>query len=352
MYFWPMKKRFAIVGCGRVANRHALEILKHGELTAVCDIIPERADEFAANYGGHPYYNIEDMLLHAADFDVISICTPNGLHARHSIVSLEAGKDVLCEKPLAISIAEGAEMVDVAARLQKKLYVVKQNRFNPPVIALKKLIDSGRLGRLYSFQLNCFWNRGKAYYDESSWRGTRNMDGGILFTQFSHFLDVLTWLLGDIDVEYARVENLNHPYIEIDDSGMAILKTKTGAQGTLNYNINCYSKNLEGSLTIFAEHGTVKIGGQYLNNLEYQDVKGQPVETENSLNGANDYGHYQGSMSNHNHIYEHLLQALSNPAYLYTSAEEGLKTVALIENIYKAAGIAPVNAHLQENSII
>lgn len=339
-----MKKRFGIVGCGRVAHRHAAEILKNGTLAAVCDIIPERADEFSATYGGKAYYSLADMLAHAQDIDVLSICTPNGLHAGHSIAGLEAGKDVLCEKPLSISIAEGTKMVEAAAAAGRRLYVVKQNRFNPPVIALKKLMETEGLGKIFSFQLNCFWNRGKDYYSESEWRGTKAMDGGILFTQFSHFIDVLAWLLGDLKVEYANVQNLHHPYIEIEDSGMAILKTAEGAYGTLNYNINCNSKNLEGSLTIFAENGTVKIGGQYLNKLEYADLKGHNLEIEESSNGANDYGHYQGSMSNHNHIYEHLLLALQNPGYQYTSAVEGLKTVAIIEEIYKAAGITAIHA--------
>ena len=159
-----MKPRFALIGCGRIAKRHAEQIIKHGILAGVCDIIPQKADEMAALFNTKAYYAIEEILALEKNLDVVSICTPNGLHANHSILALEAGCNVLCEKPLCIKAADGKAMIAAATKANKKLFVVKQNRYNPPVAFLKELIDNGKLGKIYSFQINCFWNRPDVYY--------------------------------------------------------------------------------------------------------------------------------------------------------------------------------------------
>jgi predicted dehydrogenase len=331
--------RFAIIGCGRIARRHAENILNNGTLVAVCDIIPERADAFAMEFIAKAYYSLEALLeREKQNIDVLSVCTPNGLHALHSIKALEAGIHVLCEKPMAINVHDCGEMIKSAERNNKRLFIVMQNRFNPPVVAVKKAIDQSIFGKIYSVQLSCFWNRNPDYY-RNSWRGTKLLDGGTLFTQFSHFIDLLYWLIGDVKDIKAFIANMGHKnIIEFEDTGVVTLKFYNGVLGTINYTVNSYRRNMEGSLTIFGEKGTVKIGGQYLNELEYQNIEGFEFKDLPKGNIANNYGQYQGSMSNHNLIYRNLVDVLLNGASISTNSYEGLKTVEIIDRIYTTAG--------------
>ncbi|MEO6670180.1 MAG: Gfo/Idh/MocA family oxidoreductase [Ferruginibacter sp.] len=328
-----MKPTFAIIGCGRIAKRHAEQIVKVGTLVAVCDIVPENAAEFAHEYDAKIYLSIEDLLDNEPGIDVISICTPNGLHAEHAILALKADKHVLCEKPLCISVADAKEMVETANIMDKKLFIVKQNRYNPPVAFVKQLLEDDKLGNIFSFQINCFWNRPPQYYT-NTWKGTHKMDGGTLFTQFSHFIDLLYWFLGDVKEVKSIRRNYEHPLNDIEDCGVAIIEMLGGAIGTLNYTVNCYQKNMEGSFSIFGKKGSVKIGGQYLNTLEYQCIDGEEIKTLPAGNQANNYGFYQGSMSNHDKVYENLIKALNDPGHEFASAHDGLKTVEIIEKIY------------------
>lgn len=328
--------RFAIVGCGRIANRHAEHINNLAQLAAVCDIDKGKADTLAAEYGVKAYYTIEDMLENEKDVAVMSICTPNGLHAEHSIKSLKAGYHVLCEKPLATSVTDCGEMIKTAEQCNRRLFAIKQNRFNPPVAAVKSAIDSGKLGKIYSVQLSCFWNRNPQYY-ENSWKGTLDLDGGTLYTQFSHFIDLLYWMIGDVKNAKAFTSNYDHKdIIEFEDTGVVILEFYNGAIGTINYTVNSFDKNMEGSLTIFGEKGTIKIGGQYLNELEYQSIENYKIDNLPEGNKANSYGTYQGSMSNHDMVYKNLIDVLSKDGSISTSAFEGLKTVEIIDKIYSS----------------
>ena len=329
--------KFAIVGCGRIAQRHAEHISHLGKLVAVCDVASEKVNALAGKYGAKAFNNLTDMLSGCPEIEVVAVCTPNGLHAEHSIQALKAGCHVLCEKPMALSVPDCSAMINAAERANKRLFIVKQNRFNPPVEAVKKLIDEDRLGKIYSIQLSCFWNRNENYY-QNSWKGTKDLDGGTLFTQFSHFIDLLYWFVGDVDWVSARTGNFHHQgLIEFEDTGMAILKFNNGAIGTVNYTVNAYKKNMEGSLTIFAEKGTVKIGGQYLNELEYQSLEGDPVSNLPPGNPPNNYGQYVGSMSNHDQVYKNLISVLEGQGTIATSGMEGLKTVEIIEKIYRQA---------------
>jgi predicted dehydrogenase len=265
--------KFAIIGCGRIAQRHAEHISNFGELIAVCDIEFEKAEKLGEEYNVKAYKSIADLLSNESEVDVVSICTPNGLHAEHSIKTLNAGFHVLCEKPMAINSHDCGRMIQAAEKHNKRLFVIKQNRFNPPVAAVKKAIEEGKFGNIYSVQLSCFWNRNEDYY-ENSWKGTKDIDGGTLFTQFSHFIDLLYWLIGDVKRANAFVNNYHHKgIIEFEDTGVVSLEFYNGAIGTINYTVNSYGGNMEGSLSIFGEKGTVKIGGQYLNELEYQNIE-------------------------------------------------------------------------------
>ena len=329
--------KFAIIGCGRIAQRHAEHIHNKGKLVAVCDVVKEKADAIGKKYSAHAYYSLEDLLQSEKGIDVVSICSPNGLHAEHAIKSLQAGVHVLCEKPMAINVYDCGEMIKAAEKTNKRLFAIKQNRFNPPVEAVKKAMDEGRLGRVYSVQLSCFWNRNADYY-HNSWKGTMKLDGGTLYTQFSHFVDLLYWMIGDVKNVNAMMANYAHKgIIEFEDTGVVILEFYNGAIGTINYTVNSFQKNMEGSLTIFGEKGTVKIGGQYLNELEYQNIDGYRIENLPEGNKANNYGNYQGSMSNHDKVYDNLIEVLRNGASISTNSFEGLKTVEIIEKIYKSA---------------
>jgi UDP-N-acetyl-2-amino-2-deoxyglucuronate dehydrogenase len=333
----PAKIKFGIVGCGRIAQRHAEHIVNVGQLIAVCDTDLVKANTLAEKYGAKAFGSLEEMLTAKPELGVVAVCTPNGLHAKHSIQALKSGVHVLCEKPMAISVKDCSEMIQAAERANKRLFIVKQNRFNPPVIAVKDLIDQGKLGEIYSVQLNCFWNRNPDYY-KNSWKGTKDLDGGTLYTQFSHFIDLLYWFLGDIESVKAHTGNFNHEgLIEFEDTGVVILKFLTGAIGTINYTVNAYKKNMEGSLTIFAEKGTIKIGGQYLNELEYQSLEGDNISNLPPGNPPNNYGQYFGSMSNHDKVYQNLVSVLNGEGAIATSGMEGLKTVEIIEKIYQSA---------------
>jgi len=328
---------FALIGCGRIGERHAEHINNKGRLAAVCDNVPEKANKLAKQYGATPYYSLEELLKQKDGIDVAAICTPNGLHAEHAIKSLQSGLHVLCEKPMALSVYDCGEMIKAAEKTNKRLFAIKQNRFNPPVEAVKKIIDEGRLGKVFSLQLNCFWNRNADYY-RNSWKGTLKLDGGTLYTQFSHFVDLLYWLIGDVKEVNAYMANFAHKdIIEFEDTGVVILEFYSGAIGAINYTVNSYQKNMEGSLTLFGEKGTVKIGGQYLNELEYQNIEGYRIENLPEGNRPNNYGNYQGSMSNHDKVYDNLIEVLDKNAAISTSSFEGLKTVEIIEKIYKSA---------------
>lgn len=325
---------FALVGCGTIGTKHAALIHQLGILQAVCDIEKDKATHFAQQYSCRAYVELEDLLAQEKNIDVVVVCTPNGLHAKHTIKSLEAGCHVLCEKPMAINIEDAQQMITVAEKTSKKLFVVKQNRFNPPVAAVKKLIDEGRLGKIFNVQLNCFWNRNNDYYN-NNWRGTKALDGGILFTQFSHFIDLLFWMIGDVsEVKSFKNNFLHKTSIELEDTGVVIIKFQNGAIGTINYTVNSFEKNMEGSLTLFGEKGTVKIGGAYLNTLEYQCIENYVIEDLPQGNTQNQYATYQGSMSNHDKVYKNLIDVLNNNSTMTANAFDGLKTVEMISKIY------------------
>lgn len=333
-----MQMRFALIGCGSIASRHAAQMRKWGRIVAVCDILPERMDIFVKQDGCNAYLTANQLFEKENNLDLVSICTPNHMHAENSIMALHHGVHVLCEKPLALYTVDGIKMIQTAVTNNRSLFVVKQNRYNPPIIALKEAIDSGRLGRIHSFQINCFWNRPAAYYMDN-WRGKRDTDGGILYTQFSHFIDVMQWMLGDVKTIHAITQNYMHPDNDIEDAGVIALEMQSGAIGTLNFNVIAFQQNMEGSFTVFGEKGTVKIGGQYLNTLEYQMMEGEPLTVETNNHSSNDYGFYRGSMSNHDRVYADVVHTLQGDECGVAEGDDGLKTISIIERIYKAAGI-------------
>lgn len=333
--------QFALIGCGNIGARHAACIQHFGKLVAVCDVDIEKANSFAKKFSSLPFYTFESLLKNAEAFvDVCVICTPNGFHAQQSILALQHGMHIICEKPMALAYSDCIRMMEAATQHKKLLFIVKQNRFNPPVVALKQIIEAGHLGALYSLHLSCFWSRGKAYYEQSSWRGRKDLDGGILFTQFSHFIDILYWIAGNIHILYAKGSNFAHQHqIEFEDTGLFCFQTASGALGSMHYSINSYEKNSEGSLSILAEKGTVKIGGSYLNKMEYAHIQNFTLPVLPEGNMANEYKGYTGSMSNHEKVYEWLMPALLQNNLELSNAYESAQTVKIIEQIYKAMSL-------------
>lgn len=334
---------FGIVGCGHIAARHAMHIHAHpeAELGAYYDIDHEKSIALAQRYPAQIYSQL-DELLKDESIDIVSVCTPNGDHAHTSLRCLANNKNVLVEKPMAIRTEDAERMRDSAIFHNKKLYVVKQNRYNPPVQAVKKLIENNALGKIFSIQVQCIWNRPKAYYQQSNWRGSLAWDGGSLYTQFSHFIDIIYYLCGSIEPVSGLLANQGHKgIIEIEDTGQLLFRLpQVQALGSMHYSTNSYSKNMEGSITIIAESGSLKIGGQYLNTLEYQDGNWPTIQLTEIENASNDYGFYKGTMSNHDKVIDNVVSALKGREPIMTNADEGCEVVRIIENFYRISDLA------------
>ena len=328
---------FLLVGCGQIGQKHAALMAEYGKILAVCDTDGKKATQFALQYQCEYFLDCITMLQAHPSADVVAICTPNYLHASQTILCLKNSIHVLCEKPMAINTKDAIEMMQVADQFNKKLFIVKQNRYNPPVAAVKNILENNLLGKICSIQLSCFWNRNNQYYN-NSWKGKKEKDGGTLFTQFSHFIDLLYWYFGDIECIQAIIKNSNHQHIiEFEDNGVISLSFVNGIIGTINYSVNAFEKNMEGALTILGEKGTLKIGGQYLNELSYQHIQNYAIPTLPQGNEPNNYGTYQGSMSNHNAVYQHVIESLAAPSNNITNSFEAFKTVEIIERIYASA---------------
>lgn len=332
---------FGVIGYGNIGKRHAQRIMANldARLTAICDNASMRFEGLPKILSYIPRYTDYRQLLAMPEIEVVNVCTPNYLHAEMTIAALDAGKHVVCEKPMAISSADAARMIAAAAANDKKLFVVKQNRYNPPIATVKELLTKGILGRVYQVQVNCFWNRDDAYYQLSEWHGRKALDGGCLFTQCSHFVDILYYLIGDVRCLSGIISNKGHQNtVEFEDSGIFSLQSlQDEALIGFTFSTCTQTRNMEGSITIIAEHGTVKIGGQYLNTIEYQDITNYKIENLPEGNPPNDYGTYKGSMSNHDKIISNVVDTLNGRADIATNGYEGKRVVEIIEEMYSKA---------------
>ncbi len=329
--------KFAIVGCGRIGTRHAKHVFENAraKLCVVCDLIKEKADSLAEKYNTKTVYNFEDLLKE--DVDVINICTPSGLHAEMSIMALRNRKNVLCEKPMTLNLIDAERVVEAEKESGKKFFLVKQNRYNPPIKVLKDCVYNKKLGKVSLINCNVFWNRRKDYYDESDWKGTMKLDGGALMTQCSHFLDLMIWIGGKVKRVFAEMSNMCHPYIETEDTGFITLVFENGCIGTLQYTTCTYNKNMEGSMTVLGDKGSIKVGGEYINTLEFWDVKGLEKPEIESGNPANDYGTYKGSMSNHDKVIENVISVLLDEGKIATNSEQGREAIEVMQAAYLSA---------------
>lgn len=330
------KIKFAVVGCGHIGKRHSEMILRNpeSELVGVVDIKPE--NELNLPFGYIPFFSsLEELLTSGLDIDVVNIASPNGYHAAQALKCLEAKKHIVVEKPMALTRSDAEKVIFKALHVHKHVFAVMQNRYSPPSVWIKDLIESGTLGEVYMVQLNCYWNRDERYYKPDSWHGKKELDGGTLFTQFSHFIDIMYWLFGDIENIHARFADFNHQDLtEFEDSGFVNFEFVNGGMGSINYSTSVWDQNLESSMTIIAENGSVKIGGQYMDKVETCNVKDYTMPELPPTNPGNDYGAYKGSAANHHHIIENVVDVLKGRANITTNALEGLKVVDIIDRIY------------------
>lgn len=306
------------------------------ELVALCDI--RAKEELGIDPYDVPFFqDMEDLFREDLGIDVVNICTPNGLHAAMAIRAIERGCHVVIEKPMALTVADAERVIYTSLKYRKQAFCVMQNRYSPPSVWIKEMVDSGRLGKIYMVQLNCYWNRDERYYKPGGWHGDAALDGGTLFTQFSHFIDIMYWLFGDIcDIE-ARFADFNHEKLtDFEDSGFVNFRFVKGGMGCLNYSTSVWDKNMESSMLIVAERGSVKIGGQYMNEVEYCHVKDYEMPVLAPTNPGNDYGAYKGSAQNHNLVIRNVVDVLSGTPgeSITTNVLEGMKVVDIIQRIY------------------
>jgi len=327
--------KVALVGCGRIAHNHfeAIDAIDGLTLSAVCDIVAERARQAGERYGV-PWFSSYDDMLKQADCDVVVVATPSGLHPAQGIKAAQAGKHVVCEKPMAITLSTADALVKACDDAGVQLFVVKQNRLNPAIQLLRRAIDRGRFGRIYMVNSTVRWARPQEYYDQAPWRGTWEFDGGAFMNQASHYVDLVQWLIGPVESVMARTATLARR-IEAEDSGAAILKFRNGAIGVLEVTMLTYPRNLEGSITIIGETGTVKIGGTAVNKVEHwqfssYDDDDKLIE-QAATNPPNVYGF------GHQGYYRNVLAVLRGEASPDTDGRSGRKSLELILGIYEAA---------------
>ena len=331
------KIRFAVVGQGHIGKRHAEMITRNpqSELVAVCDLlspevcnVPHKEIPFFQSY--------DEMLEKSENLDIVNICTPNGLHSEMALKALEKGLHVVIEKPMALNKSDAEKIVFKSLEKHKNVFCVMQNRYSPPSVWLKQVIDQKLLGELYHVQINCYWNRDERYYTRKNWHGDAQLDGGTLFTQFSHFIDIMYWLFGDIKNISGQFKDFNHQKLtDFEDTGIVNFEFVNEGIGTLNYSTAIYAENLESSLTIIGKKGTIKVAGQYMNEVVYCNIQDYQMPELEASAPPNDYGLYKGSAQNHHFVIQNVIDTLGGNIPISTIALEGLKVVDIIERIYE-----------------
>ncbi len=331
------KIKFAVIGQGHIGKRHAEMVRRNPncELVAVCDVVDKT--KLGLESLSEKFYNSIDELLKAhPEVEVVNVCTPNGLHAEHSLKALETGKHIVVEKPMALSKSDCEKVIYAALHHHKTVFCVMQNRYSPPSVWLKEVVDKKIIGDVHMMQLNCYWNRDDRYYKKGGWKGTQDLDGGTLFTQFSHWIDIMYWIFGDITNIQAKFADFNHQTsTDFEDSGFVSFDFVNGGMGCINYSTAVWDKNLESSLTVIGSKGSIKVGGQYMDQIEVCNIKDYTMPVLEETNPANDYGAYKGSANNHHNVIENVVDTITGKNKITTNALEGLKVVDIIERIYK-----------------
>jgi len=330
------KIRVAVVGCGRISKNHFASIEKYSgelELVAVCDIDAEALAEHESRYRVNGYLHMEQMLKEE-QLDVLAICTPSGLHPDQVIMAASYGVHVICEKPMATRWSDGLHMVKACDDARVRLFIVKQNRRNATLQMLKRAVDEGRFGKIYMVHMNVFWSRPQAYYDSAKWRGTWELDGGALMNQASHYVDLLDWIIGPIGCVQAMTSTSARK-IEVEDTGVLNIRWRNGALGSMAVTMLTYPKNLEGSMTILGEKGTVRIGGVAVNDIQHwefedeQDYDADILTANYETNSVYGFGHPL--------YYHNVVEVLRGRAEAETDGREGLKSLEVLIAAYISA---------------
>jgi len=329
--------KFAIVGCGHIGKRHAEMAARNAEaeLVALCDIADKTSlgiERFEVPF----FASIDELLASDIQIDVLNICTPNGVHSEQAEKALDKGIHIVVEKPIGLSKAKCENVIFKALRNHKHVFAVMQNRYSPPSEWLKDIVENKVIGDVFTVQVNCYWNRDDRYYKKGGWKGTSDLDGGTLFTQFSHFIDIMYWLFGDVKNIQGKFADFTHKdSTDFEDSGLVSFDFVDGGMGCLNYSTAVWGQNLESSLTIIGSKGSVKVGGQYMNEVEYCHIDGYEMPELAPSNPPNDYGPYKGSAANHHYVIDNVVDTLKGRTTATTNALEGLKVVDIIERIYE-----------------
>lgn len=329
--------RFALVGCGRISASHLEALRQHAaraELVAVCDTDPERLAASAAATGAAPFASLE-ALLEGADADAVILATPSGLHPAQAILCARAGRHVVTEKPMATRWADGKAMVQACDEAGVHLFVVKQNRRNPTLQLVKRAVRKRRFGRIHMVNVNVFWTRPQAYYDSAAWRGTWEFDGGAFMNQASHYVDLLDWLVGPVESVQAYTATLARN-IQVEDTGVVSIRWRTGALGSMNVTMLTYPRNLEGSITILGETGTVRLGGVAVNRIDHWEFAEPDAEDDAQVAQAS-YDTTSVYGFGHPLYYDNVIAALRGEAEPETDGREGLHSLELLVAIYMSA---------------
>ena len=328
--------RFALVGCGRIAQNHFAAIQTHAsrcELVDVCDIDPVALAAAVEKTGARGHNSLSGLLEHTTA-DCVILTTPSGLHPAQAIEVAAAGRHVITEKPMATRWKEGCAMVEACDKAGVRLFVVKQNRRNDTLQLLKRAVEQKRFGSIYSVAVNVFWTRPQAYYDSAKWRGTWEFDGGAFMNQASHYIDLLDWLIGPVESVMAYTGTLARD-IEVEDSGVAAIRWRSGAMGTLNVTMLTYPQNLEGSITILGEKGTVRVGGVAVNEIQHWEFADQRPEDATIRQAS--YATTSVYGFGHPLYYDNVIQTLRGEAEPETDGREGLKSLELLIGLYLSA---------------
>ncbi len=330
------KIRFALVGCGRIANNHFDALRQHherAELVGVCDVDPRALDRAVGLTGAEGYGNLEEM-LRRVDADVVVVTTPSGLHPEQTIQIAASGRHVMTEKPMATRWDDGKRMVGACDAAGVRLFVVKQNRRNATLQLLKRAVDKKRFGRIYMVNLNVFWTRPPEYYHSAKWRGTWEFDGGAFMNQASHYVDLIDWIVGPVESLQAYTATLARD-IEVEDTGVLSLRWRNGALGSMNVTMLTYPRNLEGSITILGEHGTVRIGGVAVNEIQQWEFAAPDADDDKVRDASYETTSVYGF--GHPLYYDNVIKVMRGEAEPETDGREGLKSLEVLIAAYKSA---------------
>jgi predicted dehydrogenase len=371
--------KFSVIGFGHIGRRHATiaNEFPNCKVVAVVDINAEAKDHELFPKGAQYFENLEAFLEARVNCDVVNLATPNGFHCPYAIKCLDAGYHVVIEKPMGLSKEECEAVIFKSLQMRKQVFVVKQNRYSPPSKWMKEVVGLGKIGEVFTVQVNCYWNRDDRYYNKremrgerrevvknhgnfssldsrfstlsneelKNWKGSLALDGGTLFTQFSHFIDIMYWVFGDIKNIKATFADFNHQdTTEFEDSGLVNFEFVNGGLGSINFSTSVWDTNMESSITVVGSKGSFKVGGQYMNEVEYCHIENYTMPDLPPTNAPNNYGPFKGSAANHYYVIENVVNTLQGRDTITANALEGLKVVDIIERIYESRDLAKLKA--------